>query len=485
MSLRLVPAKKSSPLTLEERHFAELGLVAISAYLGVFLATRWEWSFLMDDVTYLGYMPKAQNLLTAFISEFRMYWGDGRFYPIKYIANLLKFRYLPLEPNVFHAFNMLHLFVILALACVSLKNYFPPMYAPAGGCLFVIGFGLLQRPLLDIVALNTIAEGWVILFLAWGLILWPRRPVAYRLIFLFCSLSKEPAVAVWLASAMVYGICYLYDRPRQKTWLVHAALDMAVFVDLALIMKNAQLSGSYTVFYHLWNRQHLPLLALGTLKCLIGILPALSLMVLDQPKRSLNWEGYGPAGRFRLFNGMFAVIYLFLVIGRGSVAGFQLIPPAFSLFLIAASYVLEMVIHPIPDRVWAVFATTFVVVFASSLVRYNRYVCGINESARAYQDLLLTKTPRLIIFNGEEAADLGQQLADQMHAPVKTMVYENDSKTLREIHHFHGDVILFELSNYFGHYSPITIEALGTAAGGWSHIIDRKVCRIFFNQTPL
>ena len=92
----------------------------------------------------------------------------------------------------------------------------------------------------------------------------------------------------------------------------------------------------------------------------------------------------------------------------------------------------------------------------------------------------LTNQPRLVIVNAEEAAALGQILADQTGNPVHVEMYRSDRNTAQLIKSHRGDVVLFELSTYMSRYTAATLQTLGEAAGGWKCVIDRKVCRMFY-----
>src|SRR5262249_47765150 len=148
---------------------------------------------------------------------------------------------------------------------------------------------------------------------------------------------------------------------------------------------------TYTTFYHLWSPLHFQLLSLAFVKCAIGISPALLLCGVAWIHRRPGGTINSKINDFRLLNAIFGLLYLYLVIGRGSATGFQLIPPCFAFFLVASSYMLENLEAGFVGKTGSAFACVFLIVLATSVVRYQRYVSGINGSAQAYQELLLTK----------------------------------------------------------------------------------------------
>ncbi|PNA80742.1 hypothetical protein C1X74_31790, partial [Pseudomonas sp. GW460-5] len=72
-----------------------LGIFSLLGFVVLFINIPWEWSMFMDDSLYNTWMPRVTNILPALEHEIHQYWILGRFYPVKYLANLLKWRYLP------------------------------------------------------------------------------------------------------------------------------------------------------------------------------------------------------------------------------------------------------------------------------------------------------------------------------------------------------------------------------------------------------
>lgn len=458
-----------------------LGAVASACLISSMVFIRWEWSFLMDDIAYLQSIPKVTSIPTALIDQIHDYLRDGRFYPVKYLANLLKWRYLPLQPALFHWINLIVLATALLIGGLAILRRVN-VSRPRAALVFVVGLAVLQRPLLDVIALNSIGESWLILFFALGLLLFPHRAIAYRLAFLLAGLSKEPAVLAFGAAGFAHllGSAYSTDKKRRK-W-GQGLLDMSLCLIFVFILKKIQSQGTYLADYSVINENTARFFSIGLVKCLLGLLP---LVALVRVNHQIPWKKQVVSNDGALILcTVFGLGYLLLATARG-VAGYLLIPAAFSFYLAACFFVLPMIDHlEIRPLRGLVIALSFIGMLVISLGRYERYCASINESTRAFEDLLLTHTPRLVILNGEEAVALGQLLADQAGTPVKVEMYRTDPETSQQIKAYRGDVILFELSTYFGRYSPATLQALGVAAGGWKYIIDRKVCRIFYGQKP-
>ena len=100
-----------------------LGIFAIVLISIVHASIHWQWSALMDDVNYRIYMPNVGNLLQQFLKEISSYWHEGRFYPFKYLINLLKWRVLPLVPSAFHWFDFLSLLVAISLGAMAVLKH--------------------------------------------------------------------------------------------------------------------------------------------------------------------------------------------------------------------------------------------------------------------------------------------------------------------------------------------------------------------------
>jgi hypothetical protein len=461
-----------------------IGLAAIAPIFAIQFKTRWEWSFLMDDVAYLRWMPKVSHLLPAFLNDVKSYWSAGRFYPVKYLTNLLKWRYLPLSPSLFHGVDLVLLLMILACGSYLLmekRHGYVPMLA---GMTFLIGLGFLQRPLLDTVALNSIAEPWVILFFVLGLSMFPNWAWGYRLCFLLAGLSKEPAVIVFLASGFAHLILIGKNDPNRFDKIRSAVIDVVLFIGLAVIMKMAQNHGSYLHDYSLWKWWNLRQFLVGGIKCTLGLLPVALLFIL---------AGRGGVSRliierrdmsFLVLCGIFGTGYLFLAATKG-IAGYLLIPASFAFFIVGGFFALSL----FPRIQWTglragLFCLLFVLSGFVTMWRYVRYIQSINESTAAMHRLLRTSQPRLILINGGEAAGLGQTLALDEGAPVKVREFDGSPSSFQPLADYHGEVVVFELTQYFGRYPQAALERTRQICGGWQRIEDENVFRLFYGRIP-
>ena len=77
----------------------------------------------MDDVANLQWMPKVTSLSTSMGEQIRDYLHDGRFYPFKYFVNLIKWRYLPLQPTLFHWINLAVLAAALFMGAAAVLKH--------------------------------------------------------------------------------------------------------------------------------------------------------------------------------------------------------------------------------------------------------------------------------------------------------------------------------------------------------------------------
>src|SRR5579863_2648346 len=103
-------------MSADSRLFNRLGMIMAGLFTLLSVSIHWEWNALMDEISFLRWMPTIQSIPSAFLSEVKDYSLSGRFYPVKYIFNLLRWRYTPLHPGLFHFINLLLFFAIAYLA---------------------------------------------------------------------------------------------------------------------------------------------------------------------------------------------------------------------------------------------------------------------------------------------------------------------------------------------------------------------------------
>lgn len=419
---------------------------------------------MIDDISYGAYLPHMKSVWSGLRAEVHSYMGYGRFYPVKYLMNILKWRFLPLSPGIFHAFNFTVLLASLAMASIAAL---PKTVRSASLILFCIGTGFLQRPLLDAIALNTIGESWVILFLAIGLAFYPARAGLYRLFFLLAALSKEPAVVAFAASAAVHGM-----RKDRKACMI----DGALFVGLLLAIKYIQSHGSYLASYSFLSRSAAVGFAMGAMKCLIGIVPLLIPYVWNAVLRR---SGKVPAedAQLAVWAGIFAVLYIALVAPRGT-AGYLLMPAAFALYVAAVRIGVRSLLDARVTRpLVVVFGLCWCACLALSTYRYWIFTRSINEPSRRFNELIDVRHPRLILLNGEEAIIQGRKLVQSKGTPVAVQNVLGGEMWAAKAP---GDTVVLEFSKYFSPIEAGQLSRIEAAAGGWSKIDAEKTYRVLY-----
>lgn|GEM_PF-2114358 len=456
-----------------------LGLLVLSGLLIFQVSTHWEWSLLMDDVSYNTWMPKITDVWAAWIQEIRNYWLEGRFYPLKYLANLLKWRYLPLRPSLFHAFNFALLLTTLTTLSWTLTRaaHLKSRQAVLNLFLFLLGFGLIQRPLLDVVALNTLGESWVILFLSLGLHAYEKKRWGYHLGFVLATLCKEPAVVAFAVSAFLHFLesRYTVDRFDQKQLRLHGMIDAAILLIFLIVyhfMHQAppDFHHVYLKHYQLLQSSTLHWFGLAFFKCSLGLLPILYLattvwMAPAVPQKAswiIRW-------RFENFCLLFGIGYLWLVAANQSAPGYLLIPSSFAFFSAAAGFWIrgQGATAMYRSGVRTAFIGLFLLSAAATFYRYQRYTASINESSRLLTTAIQTSQSTLILVNGKEAADMTQLLAEQHKSPALARLVQDDELTRLSVQSFKGPIVLVELTGYFGPIPEPLLHHLEQWAGGW------------------
>lgn len=454
------------------------GAAALLVFVVFHFTIPWEWSLLMDEAGFNTWMPKVPDFFAALAGEVRTYWEQGRFNPAKYAINLFKWRYLPNDPGVQHLVSLLNLlFVLAAGSWAALRaardTRAMPAIDKAAWVLILCGFGLLQRPLLDIAALNTIPESYVVVFFVLGLLCFPKRPVLYRGFFVLCALAKEPGAVAFLGSAVVWALSAWLDSQRRRAHLRALAIDAAVFAVLAFVAFKAKNAGPYLAGYSLTDPANAGKFALGLVKVALGLIPAA--ILFDGPELKKSLTPLSGANRLRLLCLVFGLCYLFLVTARVP-AGYLVLPASFAFFILVASLMAEAAPFSRP-KLFA-FALMFLVFFSVSFARYERFTRGINASTAAFHALLKTSHPRLILMEANEAAAAGRLIAAKRGAPVKVAEVLKDKMPEARAGDY-ADVVFLEFTNYFGRTPDARLEALGKRFGGWKTAVDRGVYRVF------
>src|SRR4051812_38969192 len=87
--------------------FAALAGLLSTILITFQVTTNWQWSILMDDIAHLrDYSPlAAPSVWQRLVDDVAGYARSGRMLPIKYVMNLVEYRYLaanPLFPHILH-----------------------------------------------------------------------------------------------------------------------------------------------------------------------------------------------------------------------------------------------------------------------------------------------------------------------------------------------------------------------------------------------
>jgi hypothetical protein len=457
-----------------DTHFNDLlfvlGAIALSSLFFLHLTIKWEWSFLMDEIGFKSWMPYVTDVFRAFNNEVISYWHEGRFNPVKYLANLLKWRYFPTDPLFFHYFDFL---LLLTSAYVGVLAVFESQKQVSyKWFIFALGAIILQRPLLDIIALDSISEGWVVFFFSLGTYCFLRKNNLYRLFFILCGLSKEPGTVALFGTGITYLVLYFRETTKKISNLINAGVDLFIFLFLVIVALKAKDAGPYLRDYQFVSTIGLKLFFVGFLKIGIGFLPFVFLISVFNRRFEIS--------KLNISCTVFGISYLFLVSPR-NVSGYLICPAAFAFYLVILSLFFSTVNEKQVSKNYRYgFSAIFLIVLFSSLFRYERFERSINESTRAFTRLLKTTVPRFILVNGVEASTQGNHLASQYGAMAQIKVLDDSSIT--EASHFNGQAIVFELSTYFGKISDATIGNIALKIGGWESVEDNGVYRIFYGH---
>ncbi|MGD0093364.1 MAG: hypothetical protein ABSE73_25905 [Planctomycetota bacterium] len=481
-----VPGGPSQGLAAAPALLAAYGVLCLTVFCVLLLAARWEWSLFMDDVSHISWMPRSTDLLGDFRRECETYWQQGRFYPVKFLACLLKYHFLPADPLAFRIFNFGVLAAAAALGAAAIRQH--NRHVAAGvSLLFLLGLALSQRALPIVVLQSSLGEGWVILFFAAGLACRLRRPVLSRLFFLLCALSKEPAVTVFLASAVCEWWAARQAPAERVRRRVACVFDVAAFALLLAIVLWAKSSGTYLESYSLFTVSSAAAAGVAMAKCSIILLPPLAVLAVlwrqsgaGEVRRALRQWLASDLVRLCL---LFGLAYMYLAAARAPVS-YLLIPPAFCMMLVSGYGILEMA--PVLERgriaLWTLLAG-LCVCLGLSLYYFQIHAASLNESMGALQTLFCTPSPRLVLFRHEEAFAQAQLAADAAHAPVTAR--QLSLQDLDAVAAFRGDVVLFDAATACGPCAPQDVEALRQKLGGWTRVVDRGVYRLYYAEHRL
>lgn len=392
----------------------------------------------MDDVNYLTWMPHISNLWASFLSEVQSYWIQGRFYPVKYLANLLKWRFLPLQPSLFHFLNLFILSISIWVAGLSVVD--ESKKKKGFNLIFICSLFFLQRPLWDVIALNSIAETWVIFFSALGFYALAQNSNLYLFCFGLASLSKEPAAVLFLASATSLFINKKIARAFRDLFL------FCVFAAIALKAKNA---GSYLDSYSLISILAFKNFWLGLFKIILGALPLIFLL-LQKPRGVRQILEEKPILPITFF---FATVFYLGIISGRNVAGYLLIPASFFI----QSLILWVWDRMRPQKSWGVLATLLTtLIFILTVFRFLSFTNGINGPSRLVNELTSLNEKTILVINGPEAWAQAKTIIDQKKAPISVFQEHEFQKAVSQPKD--QKLVVIELSSYFGRLSKDSLK---------------------------
>jgi len=481
-----------------------IGLLALVGFTVAFMNIPWDWSMFMDDTAYNSWMPNVTNMPRAIHDEIFHYLAMGRFYPVKYIANLLKWRYLPNDPYIFRYFN--YGVFLLATSIGSLtalqvnrkRLAVSGAFAAGGLFFFLLGSSLLHKPILEIISLNPLGETWVCLFLAMGAFClvreqWSVKFVLARFFFLVVALSKEPAALVFFASSLHYAYRAWLEPHSRKKWALHAAFDFLLFglflaMSLNLLAHSSWEKAAYFGSTPWLTYAHdffykLARYALWTSPFVAGFIYC---------RREIVSFFRDPAlGGAIIFFATFAMSYEVFMSSQGIVA-YQEVPAAMGFFCLfalltaalAASGALERAVY----RSGLVLLLLFCLSYYVSLSRWQRFVRGIVEPRRAVTNLIQTGyTFTIFVPFGEIYGHL--ELLLKQYNP-SSQVFEIDKNVASLEPRLRGKIFVFEFPTYMGDLPKERLSELERMAGGWESVTDAHTYRIYvgkktFGERPL
>jgi hypothetical protein len=439
---------------------AVLGKFGFAFLLGAVLSTPWTWNLMMDDISYGVWGSRVPSVLTEFINQFRFNMDFGRFYPVKYFVNILKWTYLPRSPLIFHLINFALLSAIMALLAARLKSSW----------FWLISLAAVFKPLLEIVSFNPIAEGWVCLFAAWA---WTARKNVFWAfsLALLTALSKEPGVLIFFAFS-----AYFLAVDGKKAWKSSVGF-FVTGIALIIFIVHVKDSGIYLQGYSVLSIQGIRDFAYSLARMGLGTLPFLFVFSTGFRRIQLSRDLVASL----VFWSVFGLGYLYLVSPRGT--GPYLQPPAaLSIVMICVLIFENGFMDVLPTRKQTVaFVLLFLLSFGIGFGRWIYYVRGINASSEAFYSLAENPVPNLILINGEEAVSQGQIVLNEFHSLSK--VFELNDQGIEEAARFDGVVVLLELTRYFPAAPSDKTKKLERVVGGWDRIVDHGSYRLYFKNT--
>lgn len=489
------PSDESSSLL---KALGAVGLLSLTGFTIVLLGIPWEWSMFMDDTLYNTWMPGVTDFGTALRNEIQQYFSLGRFYPVKYVANLLKWRYLPNDPYVFRYFNF-GIFLLAAtfgaLSAIRVnKNGISALGALAalGLLTFFVGSSFLHKPLLEIISLNPLGETWVCLFFALGSFFlfqdhWFAKQLLARVFFLLVAFSKEPAALVFFASAMHFAVRAWQEPSQRRKWALSSALDLLLFVALLGLAVSVMAQGSFTKQAYFQTTPWLTYagdLLYKLARYSLWTSPFIALFAISWREiQRLLMDRESPLLSAAIFFAAFGFSYDVFMASQGIVA-YQQVPAAMGYFCLFSLLTASLAGSGELSRKLARYGLPLLLLFSLSyfvsVSRWQRFVLGFVEPRKAVINLIQSGYSFTIFIPRGEIYGHIQELLRQ-HNPSSKVVAIGDRPGGRDPE-ITGKIFVFEFPIYMGNLPAEQLKELEQMAGGWASITSTRSYRIYVGQ---
>ena len=478
------------------RQLGILGTLSLLGFLAIFVNIPWEWSMFMDDTLYNSWMPRIDNVWITIKEEINAYWKLGRFYPVKYLANLLKWKYLPNDPYIFRYFNFSVFLISVSLGALAAQRaasaagkaaYYPLI-------LFIVGTSVLHKPLLETISLNPIGETWVCLFFSLGAycLFSPAPAVRFifsRIFFVLASMSKEPAALIFFASFAHYIFLAWREPGARKRWLPQAAIDLflfAFFLSLALMVMLQATFTRDTYFNTPWlsyGRDFLYKIA----RYSIWTAPFIAAFALAwRQLRNLLLRGEAKFQSATLFFFVFGLSYLVFMSTQGRVA-YQEIPASMAFYclfgLLTSALFWSGEINRVTPKWGVALLALFCISYLVSVTRWERFVRGIVEPRRAIENLMQKGGKMTILVPAGEIEGHLEKMAEEINPQAKILRIDTNNKNLRQ--QIVGQPFIFAFPIYMGELEPAKLIWLEIELGKFGKVVEGHSYRIYLPVNEL
>ncbi len=468
-----------------------LGLISVVGFLAVFVNIPWAWSLFMDDTLYNAWMPQITDVWAAAEAEIRSYWALGRFYPVKYLANLLKWKYLPNDPYIFRYFNLSVFFLAMTVSVFAVMRVAGIKKQKLPWFLFLLGSVFLHKPLLEIISLNPLGETWVCFFFAFGILfLFSEhaflRFFLARLCFVLVALSKEPAALVFFASCMGYLYWAWKEPVRRGRYVAQAVLDFTIFIlffSMALVVMR---QGTFTRGAYFsstpWAQYAMDFFYKGARYALWTSPFVVLFLIFWRDVMRFFLQAQARMGFGAIFLAVFGLGYLGFMSTQGR-AAYQEVPAAlafFCLFSLLAVWLLRSLPFEKIKKYGPLLVALFAFSYFISLSRWERFVRGIVEPRPALVNLLASgETLTIVVPKGEIRGHL-EILVKEINPKALILEVESDRAALEaSVKKYKGQVYVFEFPIYMGTLPSEALDGIKNVVDGWGSVVDAHSYRIY------